>query len=51
VTVDITAQRGAGNLLGNLLSSVAHLLDTPAFLNGLGINNKLSRIASLIAGL
>jgi len=27
VTVDVSAQRGGGNLLGNLLSSVAHLLD------------------------
>jgi len=27
VTVDISAQRGPGNLLGNLLSGVAHLLD------------------------
>jgi hypothetical protein len=27
VTVDVSAQRGPGNLLGNLLSGVAHLLD------------------------
>jgi hypothetical protein len=27
VTLDISAQPGAGNLLGNLISSVAHLLD------------------------
>jgi hypothetical protein len=32
VTLDISAQRGPGNLLGNLLSSVAHLLD-----RGLGV--------------
>jgi hypothetical protein len=29
VTVDVSAQRGPGNLLGNLLTSVAHLLDGP----------------------
>jgi len=29
VTVDISAQAGPGNLLGNLLSDVAHLLDQP----------------------
>jgi len=29
VTVSISAVRGPGNLLGNLLSSVAHLLDNP----------------------
>lgn len=30
VTVDITAVPGPGNLLGNLLGGLAHLLDTPA---------------------
>jgi hypothetical protein len=30
VVLDITAQSGPGNLLGNLLCAVAHLLDGPA---------------------
>jgi hypothetical protein len=30
VVLDITAQSGPGNLLGNLLCAVAHLLDNPA---------------------
>jgi hypothetical protein len=30
VVLDITAQSGSGNLLGNLLCAVAHLLDNPA---------------------
>jgi hypothetical protein len=30
VVLDITAQPGPGNLLGNLLCAVAHLLDNPA---------------------
>jgi hypothetical protein len=29
IVLDITAQAGAGNLLGNLLCSVAGLLDSP----------------------
>jgi hypothetical protein len=32
IVLDITAQPGAGNLLGNLLCSVANLLDNPASL-------------------
>jgi hypothetical protein len=39
VVLDITAQQGPGNLLGNLLCAVAHLLDT---------NGALSRIAQLL---
>jgi len=35
IVLDITAQPGAGNLLGNLLCSVAHLLDTNGPLNAL----------------
>lgn len=30
IVLDITAQSGPGNLLGNLLCAVAHLLDNPA---------------------
>jgi len=32
IILDVTAQSGAGNLLGNLLCSVAHLLDQPSAL-------------------
>ncbi len=49
VTVDITAQPGPGNLLGNLLNGLAHLLDNNA---GLGpINGLLRVIAQDIATL
>ena len=43
VVLDITAQSGPGNLLGNLLCSVAHLLDSNASVNGLvnALNNLL----------
>lgn len=49
VTVDITAQPGPGNLLGNLLCRLAHLLDTPANQNA--INQLLGRIANEILNL
>jgi hypothetical protein len=49
VTVDITAQPGPGNLLGNLLGNVAHLLDNPSNPNALA--NLLSRISNLLTGL
>jgi hypothetical protein len=41
--LDITAQSGPGNLLGNLLCSVAHLLDSNAAGQGLAslLNNLL----------
>ena len=35
IHLDITAQPGAGNLLGNLLCAVTHLLDNGASLNGI----------------
>jgi hypothetical protein len=35
VVLDITAQSGPGNLLGNLLCAIAHLLDNPNALTGL----------------
>lgn len=34
VVLDITAQQGSGNLLGNLLCAVTHLLDNPNALSG-----------------
>jgi len=46
VTVDISAQSGPGKLLGNLLTSVSHLLDGPA--NGHAITNALNRVAGEI---
>jgi hypothetical protein len=46
VTVDVGAQPGPGNLLGNLLNSLTHLLDGPA--NQHAINNALDRVANEI---
>jgi hypothetical protein len=46
VVLDISAQSGSGNLLGNLLCAVAHLLDGGSPLNGLAglLNNILGAI-------
>jgi len=49
VTVDIGAQAGPGQLLGNLLTSVSHLLDSPAAGNAL--TNALNRVAGAINNL
>jgi hypothetical protein len=46
VVLDITAQSGPGNLLGNLLCAVAHLLDSNA--SGNALANLLNRILSLL---
>ena len=43
VVLDITAQSGAGNLLGNLLCAVAHLLDNPS-----GLAQLLNRILAAL---
>ncbi len=43
VVLDITAQPGPGNLLGNLLCSVAHLLDNPS-----ALANLLNRILAAL---
>jgi hypothetical protein len=44
VVLNITAQSGPGNLLGNLLCGVAHLLDSNGSANGLaGLLNNLLR--------
>jgi hypothetical protein len=43
VHLNITAQSGPGNLLGNLLCAVAHLLDGPT-----GVNAILTQIAALL---
>jgi len=50
VTVDITAIPGAGNLLGNLLSLVAHLLDNTNA-SQTAILAILQQVAGVIAGL
>ena len=46
VHLNITAVPGAGNLLGNLLCAVTHLLDNGSALNGLvnQLNNILARL-------
>jgi len=49
ITVDITAQSGPGNLLGNLLGGLSHLLDSSANTNAL--LNKLGNIANQILSL
>jgi len=49
VTVDISAEAGPGKLLGNLLTSVSHLLDSPAAGNAL--TNALNRVAGEINNL
>ena len=49
VTVDITAVPGAGNLLGNLLSGIAHLLDTGA--SPIAILTHLQKVAQAITAL
>jgi hypothetical protein len=43
IVLDITAQAGAGNLLGNLLCSVANLLNNPT-----GLADLLNRILALL---
>ena len=49
VHLTITAQQGPGNLLGNLLCSVAHLLDsTPS---GDALQNVLNRLNGILANL
>ena len=50
VVLDITAHSGSGNLLGNLLCAVAHLLDgaSPSALNILQLTNLLNRIIAKI---
>ena len=47
VNLNITAEQGSGNLLGNLLSSVAGLLDNSRGGGG-GLNGLLQAITSLL---
>jgi hypothetical protein len=46
VVLDITAQSGPGNLLGNLLCAVAHLLDSNP--SGIGLANLLNQLLRLL---
>jgi hypothetical protein len=50
VVLDITAVSGPGNLLGNLLCAVAHLLDgtSPTLTNLLMLANLLNRVIGLV---
>lgn len=50
VVLDITAQQGPGNLLGNLLCAVANLLNgvNPPALNLLRLSNTLNRVISIL---
>ena len=50
VVLDITAQSGSGNLLGNLLCAVAHLLDntSPTLADLLRLSNLLNRIIGIL---
>jgi hypothetical protein len=43
IVLDITAEAGAGNLLGNLLCSVANLLNDPS-----GLAKLLNQILALL---
>ena len=49
VTVDISAQSGPGNLLGNLLGGLSHVLDSNA--NTQALLHKLDKIAGLLTRL
>jgi hypothetical protein len=49
VVLDVAAQAGAGNLLGNLLCTVVHLLDIPGALAALA--NILNQINTILAAL
>lgn len=53
IVLDITAQSGPGNLLGNLLCTVAHLLDSNASGNALAnlLNNILGQLTGILGGL
>jgi hypothetical protein len=50
VHLNITAQPGPGNLLGNLLCSVTHLLDNTGA-SGNAIQNLVARLNALLGGL
>jgi hypothetical protein len=45
IDLNITAQQGSGNLLGNLLCAVAHLLDNP---NGAPVNALVAQLNHIL---
>jgi hypothetical protein len=49
IQLDITAQQAPGNLLGNLLCAVAHLLDGTGPLSGLTV--LLNQILAILQGI
>src|SRR6185312_1056984 len=51
VVLDITANSGSGNLLGNLLCAVAHLLDntSPSLTDLLQLSSLLNRIIGILS--
>lgn len=48
VTLDITATPGPGNLLGNLLGNISHLLDNPS--NYHAVSNLLAQLSNILNG-
>ena len=50
IVIDITAHRGPGNLLGNLLCAIAHLLDNPPAPKG-PTANILTAVAKFTSGM
>ena len=48
VTVSVTAVPGAGNLLGNLLCDVSHLLDNPGQAASHALDSFFARVDSLL---
>ena len=53
VVLDISAQQGSGNLLGNLLCAVANLLNGGGLLSGIlgQVSNLLNQILGILGGL
>ena len=49
--LNITAQNGPGNLLGNLLCAVAHLLDNAGGGIGGALQNLINNINQILANL
>ena len=49
IVLNVTAVPGAGNLLGNLLCAVTHLLDNTG--SGAGLTALLNNINTILAGL
>ena len=50
IVIDITAHSGPGQLLGNLLCAIAHLLDNPPVSNAV-MRNLLTAVVRLVSAL